>query len=354
MEMYNGLHNNQVDKFFQFETLTQECWREMRVFFAIGLRHKTKPRPGLVKRLLRAGVQACFLTQAGEREAQLFARELGLGRGKERVVIDFADALQGRRVFEEILEKFSLKIEQIRSRANQPKKRNLPQKLFGLFGNKKVRGKLTEGASSSAGDSRSHLERYFDFQLLRHRQFTLLLNGRSLAPILSSPYLFLHFKMLLKFSLTTLGYNFSPQNKRELVRLVRAVNPGYSVLGVCSSRGDEAMLGECDARVSMRDRNSWRHLCDAVVRSLEDLGFLVFEWGRRQQHKLVELIITCFVANFGVLVVEFISDLVANSRADQDEPQSLQWFVLICSFVFGVFHLGFGGSVSKRMFDLEY
>lgn len=133
---------------------------------------------------------------------------------------------------------------------------------------------------------------------------SLLIGGSTVDLILSDPQLNQHFKFMLIFAKTVIGYSLSPFHKATIIKLLKEVKSAH-ILAIGDGFNDIAMLKEANVGVQLFHKDVPFVFGDIVISRIELLNNLIFSWGKTGLANYIVLILLNISVAFTANTLQF-------------------------------------------------
>lgn len=187
------------------------------------------------------------------------------------------------------------------------------------------------------------------------KNLNIVINGSTLETICKSKYLLEHFKFILEFTMTVVGYEFTPTNKAQLVNLFKDLNRVTAAFG--DGYNDFPMLKSANVGIQVRSRLIPIKFGDIIVDNLLPLVQLCSlecrNWNQNL-HVLVKLMIRLSLICF---VIELLYQTTIEFTSSSIFISQLHIFGQICALpaiIFYLYHEKSASCKSRRIIPSLY
>ena len=170
---------------------------------------------------------------------------------------------------------------------------------------------------NSNGDKSSLKEKKFSKLVKKYFEEKLvMINGDSLAVILKDPFLKLNFIFIMALAQKLIGYNFTPDQKSELVKIIKEkFLHSPTVLAVGDGHNDALMLKTADVSIEICDDiKESSNIGDIRIGSLKTINNLIRIYGRNNSKMISFLIRLRFFQSFYYVFCLFLSNCLFHGK----------------------------------------
>lgn len=170
---------------------------------------------------------------------------------------------------------------------------------------------------NSNGDKSSLKEKKFSKLAKKYFEEKLVVvNGDSLAVILKDPFLKLNFIFIMALAQKLIGYNFTPDQKSEFVKIIKEkFLHSPTVLAVGDGHNDALMLRTADVSIEICDDiKDSSNIGDIRIGSLKTINNLIRVYGRNNSKMISFLIRLRFFQSFYYVFCLFLSNCLFHGK----------------------------------------
>lgn len=170
---------------------------------------------------------------------------------------------------------------------------------------------------NSNGDKSSLKEKKFSKLAKKYFEEKLvMINGDCLAVILKDPFLKLNFIFIMALAQKLIGYNFTPDQKSELVKIIKEkFLHSPTVLAVGDGYNDALMLRTADVSIEICDDiKESSNIGDIRIGSLKTINSLIRVYGRNNSKIISFLIRLRFFQSFYYVFCLFLSNCLFHGK----------------------------------------